>query len=90
MERTIGSLVDKAAALFTDRPWLHYDGEVTTFGDLKERSDSAAAELLKLGVTRGDRVVFCAPQQSRSHLPVARGEQGWGCVRAAESSRTGE
>ena len=61
MERTTGSLVDKAAVLFTDRPWLHYDGEVTTFGDLKERSDSAAAELLKLGVTRGDRVVFCAP-----------------------------
>ena len=61
MERTTGSLVDKAAVLFTDRPWLHYDGEVTTFGELKERSDSAAAELLKLGVTRGDRVVFCAP-----------------------------
>lgn len=60
MERTTGNLVDRAAARFADRPWLHFDGGVTTFAQLKQRSDSAAAEFLKLGVTTGDRVAFCA------------------------------
>ena len=61
MERTTGNLVDRAAARFAGRPWLHFDGGVTTFAQLKRRSDSAAAEFLKLGVTAGDRVAFCAP-----------------------------
>ncbi|MCY4368454.1 MAG: AMP-binding protein [bacterium] len=61
MERTTGNLVDRAAARFVDRPWLHFDGRVTTFAELKQRSDSAAAEFLKLGVSPGDRVAFCAP-----------------------------
>ena len=61
MERTTGNLVDRAATLYADRPWLLHNGEVTTFGQLKQRSDRAASELLKLGVTSGDRVVFCAP-----------------------------
>jgi crotonobetaine/carnitine-CoA ligase len=62
--RTIGSLVDRAAATHGAKAWLHFKGSVTTFSGLKERADHAAGELAKLGVGRGDRVVFCAPNSA--------------------------
>ena len=62
--RTIGGLVDQAAAINGSRKWLHFGESVTTFSELQQRTDNAAAELADLGIGRGDRVVYCAPNSA--------------------------
>ncbi len=48
--RTIGGLVDQAAAINGSRQWLHFGDSVTTFSELQQRTDNAAAELANLGI----------------------------------------
>ena len=58
---TLVDQFDSAVARFGERPAIDFMGRVTTYDQLKAQVDAAAAGLLDLGVTAGDRVAVLLP-----------------------------
>lgn len=59
--KSIYSLLQHSCAGLYDSPALSYFGKRITFGALMNNIDRAAAALLKMGVSKGDRVVVSLP-----------------------------
>ena len=53
---TINDLLDRAAELYGDQPWIDFLGDVCTYGAMKDRATRLAQGLAALGVKAGDRV----------------------------------
>lgn len=60
---TVGQLLEKTAKKYPERPAVisRYQNQVLTFQNLLDEADALAAGLLKLGITRGDRLGIWAP-----------------------------
>lgn len=59
--RPVYAFLDAAAAGHPSQAALDFMGRRTTYADLKDQVDRAAAGLQRLGVTRGTRVGLCLP-----------------------------
>lgn len=57
-KRTLGSLVDTAADLYSERTALVFEGRRWTYAELRDEVDCVAKGLLALGVDSGDRVAL--------------------------------
>ena len=53
---TLNDLLDRAAALYGDRPWMDFQGDSYSFSDIQRRADAMAGALAAMGVGAGDRV----------------------------------
>ena len=53
---TLNDLLDRAVALYGDRPWMDFRGDIYSFADIQRRADAMAGALAALGVEAGDRV----------------------------------
>lgn len=60
-DRTLLDYLSEAARNWPDRPALLFKGATVTYRQLEDDSDSLAAALVAIGVTRGDRVALCLP-----------------------------
>ncbi len=60
-ETTVHSLLDATAAEFPDKPACHYLGKEILYSEMKRLSDSLAAGLAELGVSKGDKVATILP-----------------------------
>jgi long-chain acyl-CoA synthetase len=58
---TLPAMLDRAVERFGDRPAIWQAGRRTTFAELDEQADRAAASLLARGVGQGDRVAVRMP-----------------------------
>ena len=67
MKRTIPALVRGAVDDVPDKPWLHSDDGVLTFGDAYARVERAASALRERGVGAGDRVLI-TPRNTPDYL----------------------
>ena len=67
MKRTIPALVRGAVDEAPDKPWLHSDDGVLTFGDAYARVERAASALRERGVGVGDRVLI-TPRNTADYL----------------------
>lgn len=54
-ERTLGGLLAARAALAPDRPFVSFEHETVTFGDVDQASNRVANALAALGLAKGDR-----------------------------------
>ncbi|MFJ8075461.1 class I adenylate-forming enzyme family protein [Streptomyces sp. NPDC096176] len=66
--RTLWELVDRRAALTPHRPVLLQDGRTLTFGELRDRSERAAAGLSAMGVRPGTVVAWQLPTRIETVL----------------------
>jgi long-chain acyl-CoA synthetase len=57
----IPALLDRAAAAFTNRPALSFEGRRWTYGELAALVDRATAGLQRLGLRPGDKLGLCLP-----------------------------
>jgi long-chain acyl-CoA synthetase len=57
----IPTLFDRAAAAFTNRPALSFEGRRWTYGELDAMVDRATAGLRRLGLQPGDKLGLCLP-----------------------------
>jgi crotonobetaine/carnitine-CoA ligase len=64
---TIPELFETAARAAPDKPWLHFEDTVLTYGQARERIGGAAAALAERGVRPGDRVLARA-RNTPEHL----------------------
>src|SRR5262245_42293764 len=58
--RTIGRILELAALATPTRVALSLEGEHRTFGECDRAANRTARALQALGLTRGDRLVFCS------------------------------
>ncbi|MEU0369782.1 AMP-binding protein [Streptomyces sp. NPDC006283] len=66
--RTLWELVDRRAALTPHRPVLLQEGRTVTFGELRDRSERAAAGLHAMGVRPGTVVAWQLPTRIETVL----------------------
>jgi long-chain acyl-CoA synthetase len=57
----VPTLFDRAAAAFTNRPALSFEGRRWTYGELAALVDRATAGLQRLGLRPGDKLGLCLP-----------------------------
>ena len=57
----VPTLFDRAAAAFTNRPALSFEGRRWTYGELAALVDRATAGLQRLGLQPGDKLGLCLP-----------------------------
>src|SRR3546814_10939445 len=57
---TLADVVRRHAAERASQPYLHYNDEWTTFGELDERTNRLAQALIRSGVGKGCRVALLA------------------------------
>ncbi len=57
----LGSWIGRQAAAAHDRPALTFNGHTSTYGELLEKIDRLAAELVAGGLGRGERVGYLGP-----------------------------
>src|SRR3546814_17264857 len=57
---TLADVVRRHAAERASQPYLHYNDEWTTFGELDERTNRLAQALIRAGVGKGCRVALLA------------------------------
>lgn len=60
-EKTMFQLVKDAAERLPDDNAYNFKGSVTTYGEMIERMESAAAAFVKYGIGQGDVVTICMP-----------------------------
>ncbi|KAL0267708.1 UNVERIFIED_CONTAM: hypothetical protein PYX00_009900 [Menopon gallinae] len=75
--KTVADLVDEAAEKYGDRPAIiaNYQKQRTSFGEAKEKAETLARALLKLGAKKGDRIGIWAPNSTEwyiSNLAIAK------------------
>lgn len=58
---TTPQLLDRAAQLFGDTPFLEEDNKTTSFKQFSEQAKQVAASLIANGIEKGDRVAIWAP-----------------------------
>ena len=66
--QTMAALIDEIVASAPDRPALIDDDRTWTYGELDRAVDRAAAALIELGVSPGDRVAWSLP--NCAELPI--------------------
>ena len=66
---TLGTLLDRAAAAYGDRPAFEYRDHLISYRELAASVDKAAAAFLALGLRRGDRLALYLPNSP--YHPIA-------------------
>lgn len=59
--RTLGGLLALRARASSDAPFVHFAGQVTSYGEFDARVSRTAAALAEAGVSKGDRVAIALP-----------------------------
>ena len=84
--RTLGQMLDEAAARDPTHEAIVFRDERVSYGQLKARADAFALGLVALGLRRGDHVVLWMPNRVEwnvAHLAIAKA----GCVTVTCNSR---
>ena len=68
---TLGTLLDRAAASYGDRPAFEYRDHFISYRELAAVVDKAAAAFLALGLKRGDRLALYAKRSGDKSLEPA-------------------
>ena len=72
LDYTIPRLIEHVAARYQDKPFgVAEDGTITSFVGFASRVAGFGAELLRLGVARGDRIAILAPNSAEWMIAAA-------------------
>ena len=63
-QKTLGALLDEAAARWGTREALTYEGQRWSFAELQTEIDRTARACIALGMQAGDRVALWMPNRS--------------------------